>query len=182
MDDADIAASPDSPFTSSLNSARESIAFLGSLIDSIHNPIFFKDTEGIYIGCNAAFCEFLGKPKRDIIGRSVFELSSPEDASVYWNMDRELFAKGGSQIYQKRIIFKDGDYKVVRFEKAVYYHTDGSQAGIVGSIFDLTDIIRAEERLQREHQLVTTLVNMLPEMICVKDRELRYLVVNQSFA
>ena len=182
MDDADIAASPDSPFTSSLNSARESIAFLGSLIDSIHNPIFFKDTEGIYIGCNAAFCEFLGKPKRDIIGRSVFELSPPEDASVYWNMDRELFAKGGSQIYQKRIIFKDGDYKVVRFEKAVYYHTDGSQAGIVGSIFDLTDIIRAEERLQREHQLVTTLVNMLPEMICVKDRELRYLVVNQSFA
>ncbi|MBN2234681.1 MAG: PAS domain S-box protein [Opitutales bacterium] len=182
MDDADIAASPDSPFSTSLNSARESIAFLGSLIDSIHNPIFFKDTEGIYIGCNAAFCEFLGKPKRDIIGRSVFELSPPEDASVYWNMDRELFAKGGSQIYQKRIIFKDGDYKVVRFEKAVYYHTDGSQAGIVGSIFDLTDIIRAEERLQREHQLVTTLVNMLPEMICVKDRELRYLLVNQSFA
>lgn len=181
MDDSNIAAK-DNPFSSSLHSAKESIAFLGSLIDSIHNPVFFKDTDGVYIGCNTAFCDFLGKPKRDIIGRSVFEVASPEDASLYWNMDRELFAKGGSQIYQKRIPLLNGDFKVVRFEKAVYYHTDGSQAGIVGSIFDLTDIIRAEERLQREHQLVTTLVNMLPEMICVKDRELRYLVVNQSFA
>ncbi len=181
MDDSNIAAT-DNPFSSSLHSAKESIAFLGSLIDSIHNPVFFKDTDGVYIGCNTAFCDFLGKPKREIIGRSVFEVASPEDASLYWNMDRELFAKGGSQIYQKRIPLLNGDFKVVRFEKAVYYHTDGSQAGIVGSIFDLTDIIRAEERLQREHQLVTTLVNMLPEMICVKDRELRYLVVNQSFA
>jgi PAS domain-containing protein len=44
--------------------AEEALAahleFLRLLLDTIPNPIFFKDAQGAYLGCNRAFEDYLG--------------------------------------------------------------------------------------------------------------------------
>ena len=42
--------------------------FLQALMDSIPVPVFYKDKDGKYIGCNEAFEGFLGMQKGEIIG------------------------------------------------------------------------------------------------------------------
>ena len=42
-------------------------SLIKSLLDSIPDIIFFKDREGVYLGCNPPFAEFVGKPREDII-------------------------------------------------------------------------------------------------------------------
>lgn len=37
----------------------------GEVLDAIPNPIFFKDLEGTYLGCNTAFCKALGREKEE---------------------------------------------------------------------------------------------------------------------
>jgi PAS domain-containing protein len=43
-------------------------------IDAIPIPIFFKDENLIYTGCNRGFATFLGKPMEAIIGKNVYDI------------------------------------------------------------------------------------------------------------
>ena len=52
---------------------------LRASIDNLPSPIFFKDCESVYRGCNRAFGEFFGRRIEDIVGSSVFEILSQRD-------------------------------------------------------------------------------------------------------
>lgn len=52
-------------------------AFLKSLMDSIPDFVFYKDTNGVYLSCNAAFASFAGKKEQDIAGHTDRELFPP---------------------------------------------------------------------------------------------------------
>jgi transcriptional regulator with PAS, ATPase and Fis domain len=52
-----------------------SLSFQQQLLDTIPVPIFYKNEECIYTGCNKSFEEFLGKDRQDIIGKSVYDLA-----------------------------------------------------------------------------------------------------------
>lgn len=42
--------------------------FLQTIIDAMPDLIFFKDKQGVYLGCNAAFAmHFIGRPKEEIV-------------------------------------------------------------------------------------------------------------------
>ena len=59
-------------------SLRQLLNFRQTLIDSIPNPVFYKDVEGKYIGCNEAYAALVGLPKEDVVGRSVYEVAPKE--------------------------------------------------------------------------------------------------------
>ena len=59
------------------NEARQEI------LDGIPLPIFFKDMNGVYTGCNKEFCTFLGREKDKIVGRTVHDLALPDMAKKY---------------------------------------------------------------------------------------------------
>ena len=44
-------------------------ATLDSLINSIPDPISYRNIDGVYLGCNRAFGEIMGKQPSEIIGR-----------------------------------------------------------------------------------------------------------------
>ena len=51
---------------------QNNLKFLETLIETIPSPIFFKDRQGRYLGCNDAFArQIVGLPKENIIGKSV---------------------------------------------------------------------------------------------------------------
>ena len=68
-------------------------ALLKSLIDSVPDLIFYKDTNSVYMGCNAAFQAFAGKTENEIVGRTDSELFSGSQAENFIKMDRELLNK-----------------------------------------------------------------------------------------
>ena len=62
---------------------QESEAFLKTLINAIPIPVFYKDSDGKYLGVNSAFETFIGKTKERLIGKSVFDVHPPELAEIY---------------------------------------------------------------------------------------------------
>ncbi|NJP05471.1 MAG: PAS domain S-box protein [Chloroflexaceae bacterium] len=134
---------------------RYQVQLLQTLLDTIPLPIFYKDIEGVYLGCNEAFAaNILGRPRDAIIGKTVYELYPADLAEVYHRADQVLFERGGTQIYEAEISGADDQRRDVIFHKSVFTQPDGTSGGIVGAILDITNRKQMEADLrQREEQL-----------------------------
>ncbi len=130
---------------------QDQLHFLQTLIDTIPNPIFYKDTEGRYMGCNKAFEQRLGAKREEIVGKTVFDLMPRELAEKYSRMDRELFEEPGEQIFESALLFADGLTHEVMVNRATFTDAEGNIAGLVGVNVDITDLKHAEEALRRAH-------------------------------
>ena len=135
---------------------REKIHFLETLLDTIPAPVFYKDKEGVYRGCNELFARMiLGSSKEKVTGCSVDELSEaipPELGDVFRRVDRQLLQRGGSQVYESRVLCSDGIIRQFLFNKAVYRSPNGTVEGLVGTMLDITGLKRTEENLLKSEE------------------------------
>lgn len=127
---------------------QEQFDFLQVLIDTIPTPVFYQNSQGLYVGCNRAFEEALGLCKDEVIGKSVFDLAPKELADQYYQADRVLFEEQGVQTYESSVVYKDGKKHDVIFYKATFLKADGTLGGLVGVILDISDRKRTEEALR----------------------------------
>ncbi|AUI67960.1 response regulator [Beggiatoa leptomitoformis] len=128
---------------------RNSLLFLQTLLNSISNPIFFKNIEGMYLGCNRAFEQCLGLSEAQIVGHTASDLYSPEIAEEFQQRETELFASTeGKHSYETIMHFADGEAHNVLLNQTTFRSSDGVVAGLVGIIIDITSHKRAEEALR----------------------------------
>jgi len=133
---------------------KEQKDFLNTLLETISNPIFYKDTNGRYTGCNRAFENFIGKPRSQIIGKTVYEMGPEKIADEYYKKDMELFKKPGRQRYEWKARRADGELRDVIFDKATLHDTSGNVTGIVGVISDITERKHAEDLVRDLSQML----------------------------
>jgi two-component system, NtrC family, sensor kinase len=143
------------------------LKFLSTLIDTIPSPLFFKDAESRYMGCNAAFEAYLGRPRDQIIGRTVYDIAPKELADVYRKQDQALLDDPRVQIYEARVKYADGTLHDVVFHKAVFKDPDGKAAGLVGVMLDITERKLAEQRLADTLEMNQKLIGAAPIGVAV---------------
>ncbi len=124
-------------------------AFLQKLMDTIPLPVFYKNTGGLYLGCNREFEERLGVSREDLVGKTVFDIAPIDAARSYFSHDLALLEEGGAQVYQESVRFADGVLHDVVLHKAVYLDSDGRPDGIVGVLVDVTEQNRWKARVER---------------------------------
>lgn len=129
--------------------AHNKTDFMQAVINAAPTPIFYKDAEGRYLGCNEAFEKYIGLRREQLIGKSVFELFDHDLAKVYFEADKALFDKKGTQIYEAKVAYADGSIHDVMFHKAYFQAFDAGIEGIVGSILDITERKKAEKSLEQ---------------------------------
>ncbi len=160
---------------------RHQKELLQTILDAIPAPIFFKDREGVYLGCNRAFTDYLGCPYERIVGHTVFDIAPADKARVYEAADQELIRQGGVQIYEATVRYADGSDRNVVFHKAVYRNPDGSVGGLVGNMLDVTESRRAEAELAESEQNYREIFNASAEAIFLRDMKTKELLdVNQA--
>ena len=129
------------------------------LIETLPNPVFFKGTDGRYLGVNQAWEQFFAMPREQIVGRTVHELY-PHDPGVAQRlaaMDDVLWQSPGTQVYETPITLASGAHRDTVYYKATFTGPDGKVAGLIGNIIDVTEQKRAERRLRMEHAVTRVL-------------------------
>lgn len=120
-----------------------SITLTQALLDAIPLPIFYKDSNFIYRGCNKKFEDFLGRPKEEILGMPVSGVSLPKEYQIYKEMDEQLiqgYPENNEQIYVAPVLNFESEKRTVRFYKGCFPDSQGTSAGgLVGVILDLTN-------------------------------------------
>ena len=69
---------------------RETQEFLQLVIDTIPVPVYYKNDENIYTGCNTAYEQFIGLPRQELIGKTTREVWTGENADPFFQADQEL--------------------------------------------------------------------------------------------
>jgi PAS domain S-box-containing protein len=128
---------------------RESLMFLQTLLSSISSPIFYKNLEGEYLGCNTAFEEYLGKTEQEIVGRHARELFPKNEADEYERTDTLLVRKGGNQVYETALRYADGSVRDVMVSKTTFTNAEGRVAGLVGIVVDISERKHTEEEMRK---------------------------------
>jgi PAS domain S-box-containing protein len=154
---------------------------LQALLDAIPTPVFFKDPSGVYLGCNAACEEFLGRPRAEIIGKTPHDLVPKEIADVYRRTDQALLASPGEvQVYEGSALDSAGVRRDFEFHKTAVRSDDGRVIGLVGVGVDVTERRRAETALRASEQRFRLLAEHVSDVITLQDRDLRSLYISPS--
>lgn len=133
-----------------MRSLADQLRFVERLIETIPGPLFYKDENGVYLGCNAAFEELIGMSREDIIGQTVYGVSRKSLADIYFAADKMLFDNPGTQTYEARVGGADGTMHDVVFYKATFNKADGALGGLVGVMLDITERKRLEETVWKQ--------------------------------
>src|SRR5690606_34758744 len=72
----------------------ESRNLFNNIINTVAAPVFIKDERHRWIMCNDSFCKLVGKPRKQILGKSDPDLVSADEAKVFWKADNETLRTG----------------------------------------------------------------------------------------
>ncbi|HDP79506.1 MAG TPA: PAS domain S-box protein, partial [Spirochaetes bacterium] len=155
---------------------------LSDIINTMPNPVFFKNEEGRYEECNRAFEEYLGIPREKILGATVYDIAPSELAETYHRMDLDLMASKERQVYESKVKYADGSLHDVVFYKSPLLREDGTVRGLVGMMLDITDRKRAEEAILKAKEEWKCTFDAVPDLICLLDPEYRIVRMNRAFS
>jgi PAS domain S-box-containing protein len=149
--------------------------FLNTLLETIPNPVFYKDASGRYTGCNKAFEDYTGKSRTDVIGKTVYDLGPDAIAEKYHAMDLALFAQPGKQHYEWHVKGADQMLRDVIFDKATITDPAGKVIGLVGVISDITERKQSEQALRERESTLKAILSASPIGICfIRNRILEW--------
>lgn len=139
---------------------QQQLLFQNTLIDTIPNPIYYKNMDGVYLGCNKSFEQLYGRDSSEIIGSTIDQIAPPGMAAPLSESDAELFSQqdGQFQIFEHALTYADGSRHDVLFYKAIFNDAAGDPAGLVGIIVDITQRKEAEVALAEQHQFAANLL------------------------
>ncbi len=146
--------------------------FIETLLTAIPVPVFYKDKNGVYLGCNKAFTEVMGISTKELEGKTVHQLWPSEMAEEYHQKDVELIKNPEHQVYEFRVKNKEGETRDVIFAKDVFLDEKGSPAGLVGAFLDITEQKRITKQLEDYKNHLEILVKERTEELEASNEEL----------
>jgi len=160
---------------------KRSLRFTEVLLEAVPIPIFYKDQDRRYLGCNQNFTDIMGLGRTELAGKTAEDFW-PELADTYAHMDHKLFTEGGRQVYESTIRDKDNCLRDVIFAKQVFSDEHNQVSGIIGSFLDITDRNRGEAENARLRSLLANIINSMPSVLIGVDAEGRIAQWNQQAA
>jgi len=135
---------------------------IDSVLDSSVDLIFYKDYSHKYLGCNAAFCSFLGKSKEEIIGHDDIELFGSAIGEFFRSKDQEVIKKKVSISNEEWVTYPDGEQVLLHTTKSPLKNHKGETIGILGISRDMTTEYKYRQALEKNMDIQKQLAELDP--------------------
>ena len=173
---------------------------LEEILSLIPGHIYWKDTEGCYLGCNEAFARTLNLPSRkNIIGKSDLDFIAPNLAKTVMELDQDIIKNNIEKTVEELAIDKNGNPAIYLSQKAPLKNTADKIIGLIGVSFDITERKKVEDESQKTKQkleiiakektnfiksmsYIDNIISLIPGNVYWKDREGKYLGCNENIA
>ena len=114
-------------------------SFLKTLIHTIPDLVWLKDTKGIYMACNTRFEEFFGEEELLIVGKSDYDFVEKELADFFRMHDKKAMYSVTPSVNEEELIFADGHKELILTTKVPMYDGDNKLIGVLGIGRDITE-------------------------------------------
>ncbi len=157
--------------------------YLG-LFESTTDGMLVLDARGEILDVNSRTLELFRLKKEEMIGNNFLSMGllTPKALSIVVKQFQELLSNKKSTTYESEI--KDKDEKELYVELSSFFliKKDNELDNFVLVIRDITERRQTEIKLAREHELLHTLLDGVPDSIYFKDTENRFILVNKAKA
>jgi PAS domain S-box-containing protein len=155
----------------------EQQALMHCLLDSIPDPIYVKDSRGLYLGCNQAYARFVGMDASEILEQSASDVLSEERAQQSHMEDLRVLANGETVDSEGWVTAADGQEVYHNTVKMPYLESSAGSTGMIGISRDLTRRMEMEQEMRR----LAVAVEQSTESVMITDVEGSILYVNKAF-
>ncbi|MBN2351029.1 MAG: PAS domain S-box protein [Spirochaetales bacterium] len=116
-----------------------------TMIDTAPLRIFYKDLDGRFLRVNKAFTATLRRAEGDLIGKTVFDIYSPDIAGGMTRDDHDVFDSGKPKLGIMEQYETPSGRRWLQTDKAPIFDADGRVCGLIGIAQDITAQKAAEE-------------------------------------
>ncbi len=135
--------------------------FLKTLLDAIPDCIFYKDTNGVFLGCNQSTCQAIGKKEGEIIGKTEEELQAPLDRR---QQDQEVINFRKTKTFEETVYDRNGECHFIETIKTPFKNEEGEIAGVIGISRDITSHKIAEQKIRESKERFRQMAEHIEEV------------------
>jgi len=153
---------------------------LQKVLDTIPMPIFWKDLNSNFLGCNQFFAEEAGKSSpEEIVGKDDYSTPSSEQTEKYRADDAEIMKTGVGKINIEELhIMANGDQSWIRTTKVPLRDENGEIFGLLGTFEDITKKKLAEQELYYEKERLRITLLAIGDAVITTDQYKRVTLIN----
>ncbi len=148
-----------------------------TIIGSIPQATFWKDKDGVFLGCNQQYAldANCSSPK-EIIGKTDYDLPwEKEESDRFREIDRKIMETGIPCLNYEETHSVLGEKKKLLVGKVPLRDEKGNIIGVLGTYSDITDIKKAQDILTHNEQLLNGLMQTVPfGVVFIKDRVIEW--------
>ncbi|KZN30492.1 histidine kinase [Pseudoalteromonas luteoviolacea S2607] len=117
------------------------------ILDAIPSPMYYKNSDGKYLGVNSVFHQYFGTFDADVLDATAEDIFNYEIAQVFEQSHQDLLTGNSNQHYEITINNSENTPRNFIVYEAVFTNAENELAGVVGLLLDVT------ERKQMELEL-----------------------------
>jgi len=166
------------------NRLKESEKKYHGLFEYSTDGILVLDTRGDILDVNTKFCEMLDTAKDSIIGKNLFstEFITSKSRPIVVHQFEQLLSDKIATNYTTQI--KTMQEKLLDVEVSSFFlvKKDKEVDNFILIIRDITERSEKDQKRIREHELLKTLLDTIPDSVYFKDEKNRFILVNKAKA
>ncbi|WP_448571985.1 PAS domain S-box protein [Trichothermofontia sp.] len=130
------------------------------------------DTSHRLIRVNACFCDIVGYSEVELLGRSITDITHPDDLNIHLALGEQLF-RGEIPSYslEKRLVRKDGEVRWVQISVALVRSPVGIPQCDIAIVKDITDRKQTEAKLRaqtRREQAINRVIQTIRQSLLLE--------------
>jgi PAS domain S-box-containing protein len=139
-----------------------------TILDASPIMICYKDKENRFIRVNETFARENSKPKKEIEGKSCWDLFPKESADKYWQDDIEVISTGLSKLNIIEPMETSSGTKTIQSDKIPYRDSKGTIIGVIVFTRDVTAIRKIEKEMEKSNRELMVLTTELKRVARAK--------------
>lgn len=143
--------------------------FLKTMMDTIPDFIFYKDTNSRILGCNKPCQDKLyGIPEQQAVGKTILEITKNDRlAAKCLQYDTEVLTTGKMVRIEENMLLVDGMLIESETIKTPFFDDEGRITGLIGISRDITARKRLERQLKESQERYAAIINNAPEIVLI---------------
>lgn len=159
-------------------SSKRNSTLLTSILNSIPVNIFIKDKEGRFTFMNEFCRSYLGV-EGEVVGKTDFDIFPETTAKKLMNDDAAVRRSSLPGVKHEEEIYVNDELRTLIAGKQLFTDSENNEM-LIGFSIDITESKRSQLQLEEQREFVRKVIDASPNLIFVKDRYGRFLLVNKA--